>query len=174
MCYLKKLFVFGLVSMTMGYAEGTVDIGKIIEPFFSKNSTMSKKQFTLSTQARNVLQKKAKARIDSNVIRMYTVKKGKQVEGYAVLVVKKVRTKKTAVLYMIGQNKEIKHIEILIFHEPSEYKPKQAWRDVFEGKKQSDNLYAGKGIPTISGATLSARAIADASRIALAIVEIYK
>jgi hypothetical protein len=70
--------------------------------------------------------------------------------------------------------KQIKSIEIIQFQEPSEYKPNQAWKDVFTGKSKADNLFSGKGIPTISGATMSARAIADASRIALSIVEMYK
>jgi hypothetical protein len=174
MIQVKKLLFLTLLSMTLITAKGAVDIGKIISPSFSQGSTISQKQFTLTTKESSVLQKKAKAKLDSRLIRMYTVKKGKKVEGYGVLVIKKVRTKKTAVLYMIDREKNIKNIEILAFNEPSEYKPNKAWRDVFTGKSSHDNLYAGRGIPTISGATLSARAVTDASRIALAIVELYR
>ncbi|OYZ47796.1 MAG: hypothetical protein B7Y13_09370 [Sulfurovum sp. 24-42-9] len=42
-----------------------------------------------------------------------------------------------------------------------------------QGKTQEDNLYASKGIPVISGATLSSRAISDAARIALVLVKRY-
>ena len=120
------------------------------------------------------LQQNAKAKMDSNKIRFYVVKKDKLVQGYGVLVVQRVRTKKAAILYLVNKDMQIKSVEIIQFQEPSEYKPNQAWIDVFKDKVKEDNLFSGKGIPTISGATMSARAIADASRIALSIVETYK
>ena len=74
------------------------------------------------------------------------------------------------ILYLIDKDVKIKNIEILAFHEPSEYKPYSSWKAAFTGKGAKDDLKAGYGVPTISGATLSARAISDAARIALAIV----
>ena len=102
------------------------------------------------------------------------VKEGKKVVGYGVLLVQTMRTKKAAILYLIDNTQTIKNIGILAFNEPSEYKPNKTWQGVFEGKTKEDNLFSGKGIPTISGATLSARAISDAARLALSIVEKYK
>ena len=102
------------------------------------------------------------------------VENASKVVGYGVLVLQRVRTKKAAILYLVSKEQKIKSIEIIYFKEPSEYKPNQAWKDVFIGKSKEDNLFSGKGIPTISGATMSARAIADASRIALTIVAMYK
>lgn len=171
---LKKIVIIGLLGLTFSYAKGGVDVGKVIQASFSSQSIISKKQFRLTPKARKALQHKAKARLDSDIVRLYTVKRGKMIEGYAVLIVQRVRSKKTAVLYMIDKRQTIKGIEILAFHEPLEYKPNKTWQSVFKGKKRSDNLYAGQGIPTISGATLSARTLCDAARIALSIVEIYK
>jgi len=170
---MKKL-LFVLLTITFVYAKGVIDIAKVLKPSFSSGATVTKKQFNLSPKEMKKVQKSAKAQLDSNVIRMYTVRKGKKVEGYGVLIVQTVRTKKAAVLYIMDSDSTIKSIEILAFREPLEYKPNKAWRGVFEGKTKEDNLFSGKGIPTISGATLSARAIADASRIALSIVEMYK
>lgn len=153
---------------------GGVDIGKIMKPSFSKNAQVTKRQFKLNTKQVKQLQNKAQAKLDSNVIRVYTVKSGNLVEGYGVLIIKIVRTKMAALLYIIDEQEKIKSIEIVAFKEPYEYKPKNSWQAIFEGKGKGDNLFAGKGVPTISGATLSARSIADASRIALSVVEMYK
>ena len=169
-----KTLLFLLLTITMVYAKGGIDIAKVIKPSFSSGVTVTKKQFTLSSKEMKRVKNSAKSQLDSNIIRMYTVRKGKQIEGYAVLIVQTVRTKKSAVLYIMDTASTIKSIEILAFREPSEYKPNKAWQGIFKGKTKDDNLFSGKGIPTISGATLSARAIADASRIALSIVEMYK
>lgn len=169
-----KNILLALLMISMANAKGGVDISKIIKPSFSPSVKVTKKQFKLNSKEMKAVQKSAKAELDSNVIRMYTVKKGKNIQGYAVLIVQTVRTQKAAVLYIMDNKETLKSIEILAFKEPSEYKPNKAWQGVFKGKTREDNLFSGKGIPTISGATLSARAIADASRIALSIVKMYK
>lgn len=170
---MKQLLIL-LLSITFAQAKSGIDIAQVIAPSFTKGAVVTKKQFKLSNKEMKKIQKVSKAKLESNIVRMYTITKKSHVEGYAVLIVKTVRTKKAAVLYMIDTKNNIMSIEILAFNEPSEYKPNKAWQSVFKGKKKEDNLFSGKGIPTISGATLSARAIADASRIALSIVERYK
>lgn len=169
-----RIILLLLLTMTMTYAKGGIDIAKVIKPYFSPSVSVIKKQFKLNAKEMKAVQKSAKAQLDSNVIRMYTIKKGKNIQGYAVLIVQTVRTKKAAVLYIMDTKQKLKSIEILAFKEPSEYKPNKTWQGVFKGKTKEDNLFSGKGIPTISGATLSARAIADAARIAISIVEMYK
>lgn len=171
---LKKLCLIFLLSAVSLHGKSGVDIAKLILPSFSKGAVVSKQQFTLKPKELKKVQQSAKAKIHTNIIRFYTVKKGKHIEGYAVLLLQVVRTKKAAVLYVISPQESIKSIEIVAFMEPQEYKPKQSWKNTFKGKRKSDNLFAGKGVPTISGATMTARAIADASRIALAIVHLYK
>jgi len=163
-----------LLMLTIVNAKTGIDIGNILKPAFGKNVNVSKKQFKLNPSEMKAVQQDAKAKLHSNIIRMYTVKKNKTILGYGVLIVQRVRTQKAAVLYMIDKSQKIKSIEILAFKEPSEYKPNKAWQGVFKGKSKKDNLFSGKGIPTISGATLSARAISDAARIALSIVKLYK
>lgn len=155
-------------------AKSGVDIGALIKPSFSEGIEITKRQFKLNKKSMKKIEAKAQAKLDSNVIRFYRIKKEHTIEGYAVLMIQKVRTKKTAVLYIIDKQIKIKDIEIVAFNEPLEYKPQKNWQESFKGKSQESNLFVGKEIPTISGATLSARAITDASRLALAIVELYQ
>jgi hypothetical protein len=170
---LNKFIVVILVFSTLIWSKGGVNIGALIKPTFSQGVNVYKKQFRLTPNEVEDLQKEAKAKIDSNVVRLYTAKKGKKPEGYAVLILKKIRTKSAAVLYIMDMKKTIKNIEVVAFSEPKEYKPNKTWLESFEGKTKEDNLFSGKGIPTLSGATLSSRSISDGARIAIAIVERY-
>ena len=170
---MRLLLLILLFSLSLLSAKG-ISLEKIFQSSFSSTVTVGQKIITLTTKEVQRLQKSAKAKMDSNKIRFYVVKNENKVVGYGVLVTQRVRTKKAAILYLISKEMKIKSIEIIQFQEPSEYKPNQAWKDVFTGKSKEDNLFSGKGIPTISGATMSARALSDASRIALSIVEMYK
>lgn len=170
---IKRVFMTITFATALLWPKGGVDIGALIKPFFSQDVRIEKKEFRLSAEEVIALQKEAKARIDSDIVRLYTLHDGKKTEGYAILLVKKIRSKSAAVLYIMDTRQTIKSIEIVAFAEPQEYKPNRTWQKAFEGKTKADNLFAGKGIPTISGATLSARAISDAARIAIAIVERY-
>ena len=171
---MKKILFSFIILITLTSAKEGISLENIFKSAFSSSVTVGQKVMTLNKSEIRIVQKKAKAKLDSNKIRFYVVKNGSRVEGYGVLIVQRVRTKMAAILYLVSKESKIKSIEIIQFQEPSEYKPNQAWKNVFHGKGKKDNLFAGKGIPTISGATMSARAISDASRIALSIVEMYK
>lgn len=170
---MKKIIITILLS-TLLFSRGGIDIATLIKPSFVSGVKVSKKQFKLNKQEIKKIQKNAKASLTSNVIRFYKVTKESRIEGYAVLLLQTVRTKKTAVLYIIDKKEKIKSIEIVAFNEPKEYKPNPNWLDEFHNKSKDDNLFFGKGISTISGATMSARAVSDLARIALAIVQRYK
>ena len=86
----------------------------------------------------------------------------------------KVRTKTAIGLYLIGMDSKIKTIEIVAFNEPMEYLPSATWLNVFDKKSTQDTLKLNQDIPTTTGATLSARAITDGARAALALLEIVK
>lgn len=166
-----KLFMLIVLSMTMLYSKGAVSLESIFKSTFSQNVKIGQKTITLSKSEMKALQKKAKAVVDSSTIRYYVVKEGKSTVGHGVLVVQRLRTKMAAILYLISKDGKIKNIEIIAFHEPSEYKPYTSWREIFVGKTKNDTLKMGHDIPTISGATFSARAFTYAARIALVIVE---
>ncbi len=166
-----KFLIIALFSLTTLYPKGGISLDNIFRTTFSNNITVGQKIIKLSKSEMKALQKKAKAQVDSNIIRFYVVKEKKNTVGYAVLVTQIVRSKKASILYLVDKNKKIKNIEIITFNEPSEYKPFNSWKKTFYGKTKDDDLRDRHGIPTISGATLTARAFSHAARVALAIVE---
>lgn len=153
-----------------GFAK-KVSIEEILKANYSEKIRVEKKSLILGKAEAKVIQQKAKAKLTSKIVRIYKIKEAKKTVGLAVLLKRKVRSKNTAVLYMVDTKRTIKSIEIVSFKEPLEYKPNSAWQEVFKGKTSADMLISGKDVPTISGATMSARAITDMSRIALAILE---
>ena len=167
----KTITLFFLFSALL-FSEGKVSIEEILkENYAEENLTIQKKSLILTKKDASFIQKEAKTKLGSKIVRYYKVTKDNVLQGHAILLQQRIRTKKAAILYMVDANNSIVSLEIVAFHEPSEYKPSDEWTKVFEGKTAKDELKAGDDIATISGATMSARAISDAARLALAIVE---
>jgi len=163
----KKLLLLTLLTTSI-FAEKVV-ISDILKENFSDKISVEKRNLILTKDEAKSIQNAARAKVGSKIVRYYEVKKEDTIVGHAILLKQKIRTKNAAILYMVDENKTMIGVEIISFKEPSEYKPNDDWRKIFVGKTSEDILIAGKDIPTISGATLSARAISDAARVALAI-----
>ncbi len=170
---MKILLIFFLFSISV-YAKGSISIQEILKQSFMQNIKVEKKSLILTKEEAKQIQQDAKVKLDSKIIRLYHVIDGDKIIGYGVLLRKRIRTKNAAVLYMIDSDKKIKGIEILSFSEPLEYKPNKTWQKVFNGKNGDDMLIAGKDIPTISGATMSADTLSKAAQLALSIIKIKR
>ncbi|PHS56205.1 MAG: FMN-binding protein [Sulfurimonas sp.] len=135
---------------------------------FGDKVKISKKNILLTTKQAKNISKDAKTKLNSKIFRIFKAVKAKKVLGYGVLVSKKVRSKNAVILYIINKDSILKSIEIIAFNEPTEYIPSKTWISQFDNISTDKRLRIGKEIPTITGATLSARSIVDGSRIALA------
>lgn len=167
---IQKTILLFLLSLSTLFAQEKVSIDELLKTNYADvNISIEKKSLILTKEEAKEIQELARTKVKSKIVRYYAVSKGEQVLGSAILLKQKIRTKNAAILYMVDANQSMMGIEIVSFKEPSEYKPNDEWQKVFVGKTSEDILIAGKDIPTISGATLSARAISDAARLALAI-----
>ena len=72
-------------------------------------------------------------------------------------------------MYIITNNAILKGIEIIAFNEPHEFIPSKTWTAQFQNIPTNKMLELSREIPTITGATLSARSVTDGSRIAFAL-----
>lgn len=166
-----KISFIGLILSPLLYAKG-VDIESIIKGECGSSVTLIKKSILLTKKEAKAIEAKAHMKLHSKIIRLYLANKDGKTSCYGIVLSRKVRTKKAAVLYMIDPKGTIKAIEILAFTEPPEFKPKEKWISNLEGKNLDDPLRVGRDVPTISGATLSARNITEGARLALAIFNI--
>ncbi|MDD5717228.1 MAG: FMN-binding protein [Sulfuricurvum sp.] len=162
-----------LLCSTLSFAQVLGDPSSLTLRTFGAKS-VEQQNIILSEVQLQQLIKTAQQPIDSKLYRIYIAKNGSQSIGYGVLMSKKVRTKTAVTLYLIGSDGKIKSIEIVAFNEPIEYLPSKTWLDGFDNKSSANTLKLNQDIPTTTGATLSARAITDGARTALALLEIVK
>ena len=172
---IQQLFLvllFGIALSQSSMAKNNAAIDKVIKSSFSGVSSIESKNIILSKDQHAKVQSLAKAAVKTKIYRYYVIKSASKTIGYGVLVTRKMRTKKATVLYAFDLNGKLKFTEIMAFGEPPEFKPNKQWMGQFQNKNASVKLTMGKDIPTISGATLSARGISDGARIARAIYQI--
>ena len=135
---------------------------------YGADATITKKNILLLNSKAKAIEKLAQVKLESKIFSIFKATKNDVLLGYGVLINKKVRSKNAVVLYFIADS-VLKSIEIVAFNEPPEYIPSKTWNSQFENIPTSENLRVSKNIPTITGATLSARSLTDASRIAFAL-----
>ena len=89
--------------------------------------------------------------------------------GVAYFDTHRVRTLDETIMVVVGPEGEVIRVEILAFHEPEDYLPRDLWIDQFNGRRLDSDLNVDRGIHGITGATLSAHAVTDATRRILAV-----
>lgn len=172
---MKNIFftlLLGLLFSPSGVASGKTSVDDVIRSSFLKVSAIEAKQIILTKKQFSQVQSRAKAAVRTKVYRYYDIKSATKSLGSAVLISRKVRSKKATVLYAFDNSGKLKFTEILAFGEPPEYIPGKTWMSQLQNKSDSTKLTVGKDIPTISGSTLSARSITEGARVARAIYEI--
>ena len=75
-------------------------------------------------------------------------------------------------MYFIDVNGVSKGIEVIAFNEPLEFLASKKWMSQFKNISYEKKLKFNKDIPTITGATLTARSLVTGSRIASAFYEV--
>jgi hypothetical protein len=106
----------------------------------------------------------ARARVKERLVTFYTARRGGVVSGYAVIHSHVVRTKRETISIAFEPDGRIRRISVLAFLEPEEYRPSDRWLAQLAGKGPSDRLAVGQDLAPITGATLTARGIAEESR----------
>ena len=175
MLQLQKLFLvllFGITLSQSSMAKTNASIDKAVKSSFSGVTSVDAKQLVLTKAQHAKIQAKAKAPVRTKIYRYYEIKSAAKTVGYAVLITRKMRTKKATVLYAFDRSGKLKFTEIMAFGEPPEFKPNTQWMSQFQNASTSKKLTMGKDIPTISGSTLSARGISEGARVARAIYQI--
>jgi len=119
----------------------------------------------------------AGAPVDSRVVTYYVAiagtPEGGAILGYAYFDTHLVRTLPETVMVVVGPDGRIGRIDILSFDEPDDYFPRDRWREQFPGRRLDDDLVLDRGIRTLTGATLSARAVTQAARRVLALHQLF-
>lgn len=165
-----KIFLIHSTFFAFAFAQVLSSPIDVMQAYFGTTSSIEKKNILLSTKEAQEIQTKAKVKLQSKIFRTYSAKVDGKLVGYGIMVSKMIRSKNGVVLYIISSKDDtLKAIEVIAFNEPLEYLPSPQWKAQFEEKKTDTHLHLSQEIHTITGATLSARAITDGSRLAFAL-----
>ena len=111
----------------------------------------------------------AGAPIEASHVSYYEGTQGDSLLGRAYLDTHRVRNEHETLLVVIGADGRTRAVDILAFHEPTDYQPPPRWLATLRDRTLSRRLRPGDEVDAISGATLSARAATDAVRRILAL-----
>jgi len=111
----------------------------------------------------------ASVEVPSALVARYVATADGRLVGTAYFDTHVVRTLSETVMIVVGSDDRILRIEILAFGEPEDYLPRPRWLAQFPGRALDRDLALKRGVDAITGATLSAQALTDATRRILAL-----
>ncbi len=164
---MSKIFLTLLCALSLS-ANVLISPQDAMKLTYGLDARIEKKNILLSKMQAQKIQKEAKVKLRSKIFRTFKATKENTTLGYGILINKKVRSKNAVILYFISKG-ILKSIEIIAFNEPREYLPSKNWNSQFQNLPTSKLLRISKEIPTITGATLSARSVVEGSRVAFAL-----
>ena len=115
------------------------------------------------------VEERAHSKLPSPVV---TVFRGRSAAGEdldAILDTHVVRTMPETVMAVAGADGTLRMALVLQFGEPPDYLPREGWLKTLDGKRLDDELWPGRGVRRVSGATLTVQALSEAVRRCLAI-----
>ncbi len=167
-----KILFLSIFLVSFIDAKVLVMVDTAMSSSFGLDISITKKNILLKKEEAKKVQTIAKVKIKSKIFKVYLAKRDSILVGYGVLISQKIRSKNAVILYSISKDGILKNIEIIAFNEPLEYLPSKKWKEQFRNTNARNSLKVGTDIAVISGATLSARAITNSSRVALALYEV--
>jgi len=133
---------------------------------------LERKEHFLTEEQRQKIQDLAKVEMKSRYVVSYEARQGTELLGVAFFDTHLVRTQQETAMIAISPKGTILRVEVIRFQEPEEYAAPQRWKDQLKGQSLSPKLSLKADIRPLSGASLTAQALVDASRRALAEFEV--
>lgn len=130
------------------------------------------KRFFLTEDQQKQVETLARTRLDSKLVTMYLGRRGEKLLGYAMIDAHTVRTLPEAVMVVLTPDGRVASTLILAFYEPLDYLPPERWLKQFDQARLTPDLRVGGRIAGITGATLTARAMAESVRKVLALYQV--
>lgn len=165
---LPALFVLASALAAPAGAEVVLTEKAALERVFP-GETPEKRTLYLRPEQVAAVEKAARSRMPSAVLTVYEARSGGRVSGRAVLDTHLVRTMPATVLTAIEPDGRLRAALVLQFAEPPDYLPREGWLRTLEGRGLDEDLWPGRGVRRVTGATLTVQALTDAVRRALAV-----
>ena len=130
-----------------------------------------RRSFALTPEQARAVESRARVKLPSRLVTAYAAWRGDTLAGTAFFESRTVRTMPGVFMVVVAPDTTVTRVEVLAFHEPPDYQPPARWLGTFAGRGLDDRLWPGRGVHHLAGATLSARAVTESTRLALALYE---
>ncbi|HTM57847.1 MAG TPA: FMN-binding protein [Candidatus Udaeobacter sp.] len=132
---------------------------------------IERRSFVLGDAELKAVEQAARTQAGSKLVTAYQAWKGDTLVGVAFFDSRVVRTMPAVMMITVAPDSTVRRVDILAFHEPADYRPTARWLDQYPRRRLNDDLWPDRGIRALSGATLTTRAVTDATRLALALYQ---
>ena len=112
----------------------------------------------LRAAERERLERELGFRLQGRFHTFYVAKQAGRILGYATFDTHRVRTKEETLFVVISVDGAVRHVEVISFFEPQEYRAPTRWLRLLQGRRSGPQ--PGVDIPAISGATMTTNAVA--------------
>ena len=133
---------------------------------------IERRAYTLTEAQARTVESRARARLSSRLVVAYAAWRGDTLAGTAFFDTRIVRTMPAVLMAVVAPDSTVAGVDVLAFHEPPDYRPPVRWFGLYDGRRLDGRLWPGRDIRNLSGATLSARAVTESVRLALALYEV--
>lgn len=167
-----KRFLSSLAAMaTVSLLAGLPSQQEALALAFPGGQVVRKEHFLTEAQAQRV---RALSGVDlpGLFIVAYEASRNGKPQGVGFFDTHRVRTLNETALVAINADGKVQRVEVVVFREPQEYLAKPTWMQQLPGRKLDGDLQLNRAIRPLSGATLTAHALTDASRRCLALWQV--
>lgn len=164
--------LFAVVGSEPAAAKVHLSRKEALEWAFPGADRVDENSIVLTPEQVTAVEKRARSRLESRIVKLYTGRKGDAVLGYAFIDIHTVRTLPEAFLVVLAPDGSVRTLRVLAFYEPPEYEPPGRWLQLFDGRVLDGQVHVGGAIHGIAGSTLTARAVTGGVRRSLALYEV--
>lgn len=129
---------------------------------------LERRTLALTVAEQQALAKQAQVRCDARLLTVHLAWRGDSLLAAGFVDQRTVRTMPGVFLVIVTPDTAVARIEVLAFHEPPDYRPPSRWLGLFARRRLNAELWQARSIRNLSGASLSARAVTESARLALA------
>jgi hypothetical protein len=131
--------------------------------------TVERRTVYLKPEQVTAIEKEARSKLPSAVVTVFVARDKESITGRGVLDTHTVRTMPETVLTAVEPDGRLRMALVLQFGEPPDYLPREGWLKTLAGKPLDDDLWPGRGVRRVTGATLTVQALTEAVRRSLAL-----
>ena len=133
---------------------------------------VERRAIALSEGQARAVETRARVKLSSRLVTAYLARRDGVLVGTAFFDIRTVRTMPGVFMIVVAPDSTVTRVDVLAFHEPPDYRPTARWLALAAHRRLGESLWPGRDLPNLSGATLSARAVTEATRTALALFEV--